>query len=231
MTTSVVLNSITTDVSRQGHGVQRAVIAMLQALVPDHEALETGDDSTYNRTLLLSIEEPEIYQHPIRARSFARVLTTLAARADVQVIVATHSPHFVRPEHYPAIRRMSICNGSSTLRRSTYSALAVSTAGRDSYVRQVAEKHLPSSFSEAFCKSVVLLEGQTDHVIFRGPHQALGLPVGSVRHVAYYGRQGEPARAVRNAASPRHTNIRCCRWRWSQRRLQRLGRLSVTGTV
>ena len=37
--------------------------------------------------LIICIEEPEIYQHPIRARSFARVLVELSKKEKVQVFL------------------------------------------------------------------------------------------------------------------------------------------------
>lgn len=76
---------IETDVSRQGHGFQRALlIATLQELA----RVEAEGDPP---GVFLAIEEPELYQHPGQARHFASVLNELAhsAGGGIQVAYAT----------------------------------------------------------------------------------------------------------------------------------------------
>ena len=72
-----------TDMGRQGHGFQRAfVISALEFLA---EAGGSSDDLEEKPTLFLAIEEPELYQHPPRARHFYNTLSAIAASASVQV--------------------------------------------------------------------------------------------------------------------------------------------------
>ena len=81
--------------SRQGHGFQRSyLLALLQELI------SSGDQGP---TLLLACEEPELYQHPPQARHLARVFCELSGKGS-QVIVSTHSPHFVSGRGFPDIR-------------------------------------------------------------------------------------------------------------------------------
>jgi putative ATP-dependent endonuclease of OLD family len=57
-----------TDVERQGHGFQRTLlISALQLLAQSGAASAEG-------VICLAIEEPELYQHPIQAQTFAKVL-------------------------------------------------------------------------------------------------------------------------------------------------------------
>ena len=110
-------------VERTGHGLQRAfIVTMLQHLVaaqgaevtPGDESLaedaslESGD--TLLPSLVLAIEEPELYQHPSRQRHLASVLLKLATGAipgvakNTQVIYTTHSPLFVDLDRFDQIR-------------------------------------------------------------------------------------------------------------------------------
>ena len=94
-------------VDRAGHGSQRAfIMSMLQYL-----ASEAGDadarDEAEPYTLVLAIEEPELYQHPSRQRHIARVLAELAGGGGAkktQIIYTTHSPHFASMDGLSKIR-------------------------------------------------------------------------------------------------------------------------------
>ena len=110
-------------VERTGHGLQRAfIVTMLQHLVaaqgaevtPEDESLaenaslESGD--TLLSSLVLAIEEPELYQHPSRQRHLSSVLLKLATGTipgvakNTQVIYTTHSPLFVGLDRFDQIR-------------------------------------------------------------------------------------------------------------------------------
>ena len=106
-------------VDRQGHGLQRAfVFTLLQHLartaVPEVNNTEVaeaaGDDVivpeaalalAQSPTLILAIEEPELYQHPTKQRHFAKVLRGLSsgtlpgAQGHTQIIFGSHSPMFI----------------------------------------------------------------------------------------------------------------------------------------
>jgi putative ATP-dependent endonuclease of the OLD family len=92
-----------TDVERQGHGFQRTLlISALQLLAQTGAASVEGG-------ICLAIEEPELYQHPIQAQTFAKVLRSLAEDAGkrVQVTYATHSPYFLEARHFDQVRRLT----------------------------------------------------------------------------------------------------------------------------
>lgn len=202
VTTAVSIDGTTTDVSRQGHGVQRAVLmAMLQAFAPDEtfvrsqhqeeaepeaalvevavvdestgEASENEDqDSAVAAwvaelpSLVICIEEPELYQHPVRVRAFAKTLHELSQHSNVQVLVATHSPYLIRPEQFPSLRRFALEGGASTVTAATAASIAADADLAESKVAANVERLLPTAFSEGFfADSVVLVEGTTDSVV------------------------------------------------------------------
>lgn len=194
--TDVVVNGIANDVARQGHGTQRAVMmTMLQALVPDAvstadnhviedgEAIEDADARLASRleelpSLIICVEEPEIYQHPVRARTFARVLTNLAKETNVQVILATHSPYFVRPEQFSSLRRFGIYGNQSAITSSTIADISTTVGKSEDHVYSIVAKHVPTDFSEGFFSDrVVLVEGDTDKVIIETLAERMGMPL------------------------------------------------------
>jgi len=191
--TVVTIDGITNDVSRQGHGVQRAVmIAMFQAIVPDAELSRTThtpqdgeDDATSEARLadtlsglpsiIVAIEEPELYQHPIRARTFARTLHELSQQPGVQVLLATHSPYFVQPEQFAALRRFTYTVGVTSVANASFASVAASSGISVDRVQKAITANVPTEFSEGFfADAVALVEGQTDRVVLEAAARKLG---------------------------------------------------------
>src|SRR5690606_37084898 len=80
------------DLSRFGHGLQRSyMLALLQelALIDDVNA----------PTLIMGIEEPELYQHPPQARYLAETLIELSEKG-AQLLLCTHNPLFIPGDNF-----------------------------------------------------------------------------------------------------------------------------------
>ena len=106
------------DITRKGHGFQRGfILTVLQHLAiaqpltaPAQKASEAADGNQQLSTLILAIEEPELYQHPARQRHFANVLSKLAdgsvngVALQTQVLYCTHSPLFVSIDRFDNLR-------------------------------------------------------------------------------------------------------------------------------
>lgn len=198
LNTDVIIDGTRRDVTRQGHGVQRAVMmAMLEALVPDETLAreqhavqegETSEEAEARLTatlqalpaLVIGIEEPEIYQHPVRARSFARVLQALSRREGTQVFIATHSPYLVLPEQFGSLKHFSLSGGCSVVSSTTVASVASSTGLADASITRAVERELPRTFSEGFfADAVVFVEGETDRVILEVVAERIGQPLDS----------------------------------------------------
>lgn len=196
--TDVTIDGATNDIGRQGHGVQRAVmISMFDALAPDdelarsqHGVREGEDDETAALRLeeelarlpglIICIEEPEIYQHPIRARAFARTLTELSRQGKTQVIVATHSPYFVRPEQFSSLRRFTLSSSTSEVKSASTQEIAQNTGIQPEKIAKILDKRVPTEFSEGFfADSVVLVEGDTDRAVLEALASKLELDLDS----------------------------------------------------
>ena len=171
------------------------MIAMLQALVPDEDlarsthSLEDDESETeaaerlsqaleHLPSMIIGIEEPEIYQHPVRARAFARVLSSLTKDAGVQLIAATHSPYFVRPEQFESVRRVVAGDGGSRAIQTTLTEISDRANCEQESARKTIEQLVPKTFSEGFfADGVVLVEGDTDRVIVEVLAERLGSPL------------------------------------------------------
>jgi putative ATP-dependent endonuclease of OLD family len=84
------------SLSRMGHGLQRSYLfALLQELA--------AYDVENAPTLILGVEEPELYQHPPQARHLVDVFTEMA-EGNNQILVTTHSPLFLSGEGFENAR-------------------------------------------------------------------------------------------------------------------------------
>ena len=171
-----------TDLSRQGHGFQRTfIITALRYLSESH--IE-GTDAP---TIFLAIEEPELYQHPVRSHHFSAVLERLADREEppVQVLYATHSPYFVNAARFAALRLFRRVPGDDgrlappSVLQASAGDVAAKLAGiidpahiERRLSRTIDDNHL---FSEAFFgRAVVLTEGFHDARVLREVAQSEG---------------------------------------------------------
>ncbi|MDT7849253.1 ATP-dependent endonuclease [Methylophilus sp. VKM B-3414] len=92
-----------TAVDRQGHGFQRTLLISALQLLAQSTAADTEG------VICLAIEEPELFQHPIQAQAFAKVLRSLAEDDSkrVQVTYATHSQYFIEAKYFDQVRRLT----------------------------------------------------------------------------------------------------------------------------
>ena len=194
-------------VQRSGHGLQRALtLTMLQHLAtaghappttqPANGDEQTEPDPTPNPTLILAIEEPELYQHPSRQRHLASVLLDLAEAKIVgvaehtQVIYATHSPLFVGLDRFDQIRVVRKERHDSDQPKIT--RVTAASADRVAHELWTATNGASPKFSADtlrprlqalmtpwmnegfFADVVVLVEGESDRAIILGMAQFQG---------------------------------------------------------
>lgn len=90
-------DGLATDMAHQGHGVQRS---LMFGILTAHAELEMREVS---RAIVVIIEEPEAFQHPLSARALSRTFQRLTSR-DYQIVYSTHSPEMVTPSAIPGLR-------------------------------------------------------------------------------------------------------------------------------
>lgn len=196
---SILDQELETPVHRQGHGFQRAVlVAALKLLAESRSQASASREGV----LCLAIEEPELYQHPLQARSFASVLRSLAENFEnnIQVAYATHSPYFVEARSFHQVRRVTRTSGegfslSANITGSSVEDLVTSLEGflDETLVKKNLDAACIGSLSEAlFADVVVLVEGGTDRAVLSGvaARDAIDVALDGIVIVEVGGKQG-----------------------------------------
>lgn len=193
------------SIERKGHGLQRALIfSLLQHMAvakpieadipethdnPEAEAIaqvvdNNERDTTTDPALIIAIEEPELYQHPLRARHLSRILLEMSSQSTLgpggrnQILYTTHSPYFVdlgRFDQLRIVRKVREshdeppCTSASCFTLKAASEEIARLAGKpsDSYTaesfRARAHPVMTLTVNEGFFADVVVLvEGNTE---------------------------------------------------------------------
>ena len=232
----LVEDGYASPVAGAGHGLQRAfIMAALQHLSKAQAAGAQGDPPDEGPSLVLAIEEPELYQHPTRMRHLARLLRSLSdggipgVASRMQVVYATHSPHFVFADRIGQVRLVSksapaAAGGgkpwTTTVSGTTPAGIledlkrcgaSLKSAGAvDHFLLRAMGPAVSEGF---FADIVVVVEGQSDRIMLEAaakvkgcPLDALGaavIPCGSKSSmpipIAMFRRLGIPVYAVWDA--------------------------------
>lgn len=144
----------TTDLTEKGTGVRGAVlVSMLQYMAEQSR-----------RSLVMAVEEPEAFLHPGGQEEIGNQLEQLATRADVSLLVTTHSPYVVCRSPVASVTELRKGMDGVTRRSGSASGdqdLADLLGGlyRDAGLARALERSLrvPSS-----ARVIVVTEGCTD---------------------------------------------------------------------
>lgn len=149
-----------------GHGLQRTYLMALLALA---SRVQRENDSFQ---LMLGVEEPELYQHPPQARFLANALADLSL-GNCQVVVTTHSPHFISGRTFEGIRTLRKRENATKVyswsidNQRSYCAIrkGVDPIGAAAALSGM-DRSLQTNISEIFFSGkVVLVEGAEDIAI------------------------------------------------------------------
>lgn len=197
----LVEDEFESSVDRTGHGLQRAfVMTLLQHLARSQmpaaattagaSANDATNEGSHLPNLVLSIEEPELYQHPNRQRHFSSVLLKLALGAvpgvadRTQILYSTHSPFFVGIDRIDSVRLFRKCPGKATFPKIT-SVVSTSLdrvaefvwqangSSGEKYTGETLRPRLHSIMTPwmnegFFADQVVLVEGEDDRAAILG---------------------------------------------------------------
>src|SRR5690554_2035441 len=163
------------ELARFGHGMQRSyLLTLLQELA----AL----DDENSPTLVMAIEEPELYQHPPQARYLSEVLQDLA-NENSQIIVCSHSPYFIPGDDFHNVRLVRelgspSCSNVTSL---TYAELAkeLTDAGEKAVketgmIAKLYPTLRPEISEMFFSRKLILVEGIEDVAYLTSYIQLMG---------------------------------------------------------
>lgn len=181
-------------VEHAGHGSQRAfIISLLQTLAVRGERAERDDEE--EPSLILGIEEPELYQHPNRQRHLMSILSSFeeqevaGAASSVQVVYCTHSPLLVNMRRFDDVRSLFKVSGADGPPKETavYLSSLEAVARRLEEVADVAAGTFTAESTRArletvmtpwmnegfFADGVILVEGPEDRAALLGRARAM----------------------------------------------------------
>jgi CRISPR-associated exonuclease Cas4 len=153
---------------RKGHGLQRAVLlgfakAWAKVLRQRSDNLDVAARRA-SESMIIAVEEPELFLHPQAQRSLADALRQLAEAENRQILLCSHSAHFVDLDNY---RQIAIAAKPSpqqgTQIRQCTTDLFESNAVPDRKHRfHMAYWVNPDRGEMFFAKKVVFVEGETE---------------------------------------------------------------------
>ena len=179
------------SVDRTGHGLQRAFIMTLLQHLETLDQKEIDESTSDTPTLVLIIEEPELYQHPDRQRHLFKIYNNLSKKQkskekfQTQIVYSTHSPYFIKFDQIEQIRilRKEKRNGKKTMVTKIFNTThekllkQLKNHNKKYNMRNIGyqlQKIETSWINEGFfAKKVVLVEGETDRAAILGAAEVL----------------------------------------------------------
>lgn len=170
-------DGVLTEAGSKGNGLQRAIIFSLFKVIARHNKDRSGEISSRVRSesQIYVIEEAELYLHPHKQREFYNNLKIISQDENTQVILTTHSSHFVRMDDYKNILLIrKSCKEVGTTNTQCY---------RDIFDPSVDEKQNyklvhyinPDNGDMFFARKVILVEGESEKVVLPYLAERLGL--------------------------------------------------------
>ncbi|MDO8742761.1 MAG: AAA family ATPase [bacterium] len=172
------VDSVKTPVMHQGHGLQRMLIMTLLQILAEVQAEPTAENATIvPRTVILAIEEPELYMHPQMERKMRDALYRLASQDGIQVICTTHSPVFLDmgQKHKAIVRVVKDDTRSIRFLQVKADLFTGVTANDDRNRLRLVTSFHPTINEVFFARRVALLEEQSAIAAFQKGSELIGL--------------------------------------------------------
>jgi putative ATP-dependent endonuclease of OLD family len=173
--TNIDINDgVSTSAEEKGHGLQRAMIFALTRvwskwlMKPPGQA---GDESLAPRarseSVVLLIEEPEMFLHPHAQRRFDQNLRQVASADHHQLFMSTHSPHFIHIDDYRniAILRKEPGDRGTKVKQCTQELFAGEGHEARKQRFKMAQYINPERAEMFFARRTVFVEGATEQAL------------------------------------------------------------------
>lgn len=172
-------DAVATRAEHHGHGLQRSLIMALLQVLADEQRKdeEAGEGNPVGRSVVLSVDEPELYMHPQMERKMRDALYALARSKRFQVICTTHSPVFldVGEKHTSIIRIVKDAQHKVTVSQVTQDLFNASDPNQEKEQLKVLSNFHPTINEVFFAKRVVLLEEESAEWAIRRAAELTGI--------------------------------------------------------
>lgn len=164
-------DGVETAAEDKGHGLQRATLfALIRVWSRILHLAACGSGPAPRKaseSLVFAVEEPELFLHPHAQRQFDTALRELADNAGHQVLLVTHSTHFVNLDSYKEIcivSRDEAADGSR-VRQCTADLFEEGDPKSEKARFHMAAWVDPNRAEMLFARRVVLVEGETEKTL------------------------------------------------------------------
>jgi len=164
-------DGVETDVLAKGHGLQRCIVFSLLRTLIDTERLSEEEQGS-KRSIILGIEEPELYIHPQLCKLFYDVMRAFGDTD--QIIYTTHSPIFIDAYNYQEVgivRKPNVEEGTQIRTAPT----GIFDDLDDRKVFKGLARFNPAVNELFFAKSVLIVEGPEDLIAITETLKKLGI--------------------------------------------------------
>jgi len=164
-------DGINTLAEQKGHGLQRAVVFGLVRAWAKMLRSRVGDETVVARraseSVVLAIEEPELFLHPHAQRQLAQWLEDIAHSPGYQVLICSHSTHFVNLDQYQSIAIVSKndVREGTTVRQCNCDLFEGNTARDKKHRFHMASWINPDRGELFFARKVIFVEGETEKTV------------------------------------------------------------------
>ena len=164
-------DGVETDVLAKGHGLQRCIVfSLLRTLIDTERETREGEEHP-QRSIILGIEEPELYIHPQLCKLFYDVMRAFGETD--QIVYTTHSPLFVDAYSYEdvgIVRKPSVAIGTKVRTASP----GIFDDLDDKKIFKGLSRFNPAVNELFFAKSVLVVEGPEDLIAVTETLKKLG---------------------------------------------------------
>ncbi|GLS86818.1 ATP-dependent endonuclease [Cypionkella aquatica] len=188
-------NGFLSGLQNVGHGLQRAALfSVIEFLATSSAQPGAENFAEAQSDIILLVEEPEIYQHPIKQLvindAFHVICQNFSAQTGIrfQIVFATHSEKFIGISKFHSAR---ILRKYTEDDRNRHTASSVNLRECSEYFAALLNKEAMADdafeakmhiFSRELCEGffadkVILVEGVTDKAILEGAYRAAGRDV------------------------------------------------------
>lgn len=171
-------DGVKTGAESKGNGLQRAIIFSLLKIIANHNKTNMESEVTArasSESRIYAIEEAELYLHPHKQREFYSNLKSISEDDYSQVILTTHSSHFVRMDDYKNLTLVRKVSKEVGTIKNQCCADIFDPESEEKQLYKLIHYINPDNGDMFFARKVILVEGESEKVVFPYVAERVGI--------------------------------------------------------